>query len=136
MFVHDLKKRIRYGETDQMGYMYYGNYCLLYEIGRAEALRSIGASYRDLEVVHKIMMPVAYVESRFIKPAKYDELITIRSILKEMPTKLTTFYHEIYNEENELLHKGIVKLFMIDMETDKRVSFPEHLVTILKPSFE
>lgn len=136
MFVHDIKKRVRYGETDQMGYMYYGNYCLHYEIGRAEALRSIGTSYNDLETIHKIMMPVLHVESRYIKPAKYDELITIRSILKDLPTKLVTFYHEFYNESEELLHKGTVKLLMVDMVTNKRVSFPPYLTAKLKPYFE
>ncbi len=136
MFTHEFKKRIRYGETDQMGYFYYGNYCLLYEIGRAEAIRDLGLRYRDLEEVDKIMMPVVTVESRYLLPIKYDELITIRTILEEMPTKLIHFKHEILNEEGIITHKGEVKLFFIDMTTNKRVSCPDLLKEKLVPHFE
>lgn len=136
MFVHQMKKRVRYGETDQMGFMYYGNYCMYYEIGRSEALRSIGASYKELENKYRVMMPVLQVESRYIRPALYDEHITIKSILKELPTKLVTFYHEFYNEQDELLHRGVVKLMLIHMDTNKRTSFPSYLTTKLQPYFE
>ncbi len=124
MFVHEHKKRIRYGETDQMGYLYYGNYALLFEIGRVEAIRSLGISYKELEEKFRVMMPVLYMESKYTRPVKYDELITIRTILKEMPTKMIEFHHEIINEEGKMAHKGIVKLFFVDMETNKRVSTP------------
>lgn len=136
MFVHDVTKKVRYGETDQMGFMYYGNYCLLYEIGRAEAVRSLGLTYRDLEKVHKIMMPVLHVESRYLRPAHYDETITIRTIVREPMTKLAIFHHEIYNEKEELLHKGVVKLFFVDMITNKRISCPEIIATRLSTHFE
>ena len=136
MFIHNSHKRIRYGETDQMGYFYYGNYGQLYEIGRAEAIRSLGITYRELEEDLKIMMPVLHTESRFKGPILYDELITIRTILKNMPTKLIHFYHEIFNESNELIHTGSVKLFFIDMDTQKRISAPVYLTEKLRPYFE
>jgi acyl-CoA thioester hydrolase len=124
MYIHDFNKRIRYGETDQMGYFYYGNYCLLYEIGRCEAIRNLGLSYKTMEEESKIMMPVVTVESRFLLPLKYDENIKIRTILEELPTKLIHFKHEIYNEEEVLTHKGEVKLFFVDMIENKRISCP------------
>ncbi len=136
MFIHECNKRITYGETDQMGYFYYGNYAQLYEIGRAEAIRDLGISYKELESDYKVMMPVMYVESRYMGPITYDELITIRSILKEMPTKMIHFYHEIINEAGKLVHKGEVKLFFIDMKSDKRISSPEYLNDKLRPFFD
>ncbi len=136
MYSYDCQKRIRYGETDQMGYFYYGNYCLLYEIGRAEAIRGLGISYKELEEDLGVMMPVMAVSSRYRSPIKYDELITIRSILREMPTKMITFEHQIFNEKGDLAHKGEVKLFFIDTKTDKRVSSPTYLTDRLKPYFE
>lgn len=136
MFTHEFKRRIRYGETDPMGYFYYGNYCLLYEIGRAEAIRSLGLSYHDMEKVHRIMMPVLHVESRFLKPARYDELITIKTIVRELPTKLSVFHHELVNENGELIHKGIVKLFYVDMDSQKRISCPPIVSDRLLPYFE
>lgn len=135
MFVHTFHKRIRYGETDQMGYFYYGNYAQLYEIGRAEAIRSLGITYKDLESEHKIMMPVLHTESRFKGPILYDELITIKTILRSLPSKLIHFDHEIFNESGELIHTGSVKLFFIDMETQKRISAPKYLTEKLKQFF-
>ena len=135
MFVHTCQKRVTYGETDQMGYFYYGNYAQLYEIGRAEAIRDLGITYKELESELKIMMPVMYVESRYRAPIKYDELITIKTILKEMPTKMIHFYHEIYNEAEQLVHKGEVKLFFIDMPSGKRISSPGYLNDRLKSFF-
>lgn len=136
MYIHEFKKRVRYGETDQMGFLYYGHYAIIYEIGRSEAIRDLGISYKELEDSYKIMMPVISVESRFLKSIKYDELIIIKTILETMPGKLIHFKHEIYNEELELCHKGEVKLFFIDMKTEKRISAPEYLTSKLRPYFD
>ena len=135
MFIHEHKKRIRYGETDQMGYLYYGNYALLFEIGRVEAIRSMGISYKYMEEEMGIMMPVLSLESRYLGPARYDELITIRTILKELPTKMIEFHHEILNENDKVIHKAIVKLFFVDMKTNKRVSTPSYLTDRIKDQF-
>ncbi len=136
LFIHEFQKRIRYGETDQMGYFYYGNYCLLYEIGRAEAIRSLGITYKHLEEVYNIMMPVIHVESRYLNALKYDELVTIKTKLEELPTKLIHFKHEIFNEAGQLCHKGEVKLFFIDMKDNKRVSAPIYLTEKLITFFD
>jgi acyl-CoA thioester hydrolase len=135
LYTHEVKKRVLYGETDQMGYLYYGNYCLLYEMGRGEAVRALGISYKELEDDYKIMMPVISVESRYLISIKYDELITIRTILEEMPTKLIHFKHEIYTEDGRLAHKGEVKLFFIDVVENKRISTPNYLSEKLIPFF-
>jgi len=124
MFTHEFKKRVRYAETDKMGYLYYGRYATLYEIGRVEWLRNIGISYRELEDVHGVILPVLSVESRFLKPAYYDEELTIISTVNEIPTKMIIFYHEILNGKEEKIHTGIVKLFFIDIKSNKRVSLP------------
>ena len=119
-----------------MGYLYYGHYPLLYEIGRTESIRNMGISYRYLESELKIMMPVLYTESKYVKPVYYDELITIRTILEDLPTKMITYKHEILNEAGEIVHYGQTKLFFIDMETNKRVSAPAYLTDPLKEYFE
>lgn len=119
-----------------MGYLYYGNYALLYEIGRSEAIRSEGITYREMEEKMGIMMPVISVESRFLLPVKYDELITIRTKLEDLPGKLIHFYHEIINEAGQLTHKGEVKLFFVDMKTNRRVSVPDIILSKFKPYFD
>lgn len=136
MYKHQTKVRVRYGETDQMGYLYYGNYALYYEVGRAEAIRALGISYKELEEKHKVMMPVLYLESKFLAPAYYDEEITVETIIKELPTKMIRFDHNVYNPKGDLLNKGVVKLFFIDMKENKRVSTPPYVGNKIAPYFE
>lgn len=135
MLKGEFKKRIRYAETDKMGYLYYGHYAMLYEIGRSELIRSLGITYQELEDDHNIMMPVLHMESRFRLPARYDNLVSIHTELREMPTKMIQFHHEIYNEEKHLLNSGIVKLFFVNMQTNKRVSCPSFLGEKFQPFF-
>lgn len=127
--------RVPYADTDQMGYMYYGLYAKLYEIGRAELVRELGITYKELETIHKISMPVLQLECRYLKPSTYDELLTIESRLEEMPTKMIVFRHSIFNEKKELINKGVVKLFFIDQESGHRISTPAILVEKLTQYF-
>ena len=136
MYVFDYEKRVRYAETDKMGYLYYGHYAKFYEIGRVESLRSLGLSYKKMEDEHNVMLPVVHLEVRYIAPAYYDESIKIRSILKEMPSKMITFDHELYNSENKIINKARVKLFFIDMTSGDRVSAPEYLTEALSNYFD
>ena len=129
------EKRVRYAETDKMGYLYYGRYATLYEIGRSELIRKVGVTYQESEDVHGIIMPVMAMECRYRLPAKYDDLLQIHTYLIEMPTKLIHFTHEIYNEQNELLNKGSVKLFFVEQKTNKRVSCPDFLAEKFAPHF-
>jgi acyl-CoA thioester hydrolase len=132
MYQFDFPYRVTYADTDKMGYLYYGNYATLYEIGRVETMRSLGVYYKEMEQNHQIMMPVVSVEARYIKPALYDDLLNIRTIIPEMPGKMVTFLSEIYNSEQICLHKATVKLFFIDMSSQLRVSCPDWMTDILK----
>lgn len=134
MYSYDYPYRIRYADVDQMGYMYYGNYARLYEIGRVEALRDLGLRYRDLEE-SGVMMPVYENRSRYIQPAKYDDLVTIRVIIKELPKVRIVFNYEIYNEENTLLHTGETTLVFVKMENNKITVCPTEILDRLKPYF-
>ena len=136
MYSHDYQKRVRYGETDQMGYLYYGRYADLYEIGRVELLRSPGLTYREMEEEAKIMLPVASLQMRFVRPAKYDELLTIRTTLREMPAKDITFHVEVFNENMKLVNGGTVRLVFVDMTTNKTIPAPAFLTERLRCFFE
>jgi acyl-CoA thioester hydrolase len=135
MYSFDYPYRIRYADVDQMGYMYYGNYARLYEIGRVEALRSLGLRYRDLED-SGVMMPVYENRSRYIQPAKYDDLLTIRVLIKEIPKVRIIFNYEIYNEANTLLHTGETTLVFVKMENNRITVCPKEILDKLKPFFE
>jgi len=121
------RKRVRYAETDKMGYLYYGHYAKYYEIGRVEALRNLGLSYRKMEDELGIMLPVLALESRYKLPAYYDEELTIVTILRDMPSKLIHFHHEILNEKEQIINTAQVRLFFVDMKSGKRVYIPQIL---------
>lgn len=131
MFVHETKLRVRYGETDQMGVVYYGNYALYYEVARVDALRSLGMTYKGLEE-SGVMMPVAEVTSKYIRPAKYDDELTIRTTIAKLPAASMHFEYEIFNEAGILLHKGTTVLVFINMKTNRPVRCPEELYAKLK----
>jgi len=136
MYTHEYQKRVRYGETDQMGYLYYGNYAQYYEIGRVEMLRSLGLSYRGMEENMKVMMPVVSLQMRFVRPALYDDLLTIRTSLRNLPDKFIVFHVELFNEEQKLVNGGQVKLCFVDRETKKTITAPSALLELLQPYFE
>lgn len=116
--------RVRYAETDQMGYVYYGNYAQYYEVGRVEALRELGFSYRDMEE-KGIMLPVLELNINYKKPAFYDDEITIVTTIKEIPSVRITFDYECYNSAKELLNTGKVTLVFIDKKTNKPCQPPK-----------
>ncbi len=136
MYSFDVKKRVRYGETDQMGFVYYGNYAQYYEIGRVEMLRSLGMTYKYMEEELKVMMPVISMQVRYLRPARYDQLITIRTTLKELPDTKITFYMELFNEEDKLLNAGQVVLKFLDPKLGRTISVPTELLDKLTPYFE
>lgn len=136
MITHGFQKRVRYGETDQMGYLYYGNYAQYYEIGRAEMIRSLGLTYKSMEEEHGILMPVVSLQMRFVRPAHYDELLTIKTSLRKFPGYFIVFQVEIFNEKMKLVNGGSVKLCFVDKTTNKTISAPEFLLEKLRPYFE
>ena len=134
MYIAETQLRVRYAETDQMGYVYYGHYAAYYEVGRVEALRKLGFSYRQLEEMG-IMMPVLESKIRYLKPARYDELLTIKVIIPVMPAVKMNFTYEITNEKKELINKGETTLVFIDMAKNKPRRMPEIMKTLFEPYF-
>lgn len=135
MFEHVSYIRVRYGETDQMGYVYYGNYSLYYEQGRTEAIKSLGVSYRMLEE-QGIMTPVADMKVRYKGPAKYDEMLKVVTRVSEMPTRTMNFGTTIYNEAGKIINEGETSLLFVSAETRKPCSAPSELVAALQPYFK
>ncbi len=136
MITHETQVRVRYGETDQMGYLYYGHYAQYYEIGRVELIRSLGLSYKEMEEKHQLMMPVMSLQMRYVRPALYDDLLTIRTSLRTMPNQYITFYVELYNEQKKLVNGGSVKLCFVDMTTNKTVPLPDYLAEKFQAHFQ
>ena len=127
--------RVRYGETDQMGYVYYGNYSLYYEEGRTDAIRKLGMTYKQLEELG-IILPVAEMSMRFKAPALYDDVLTVKTTIKEMPDKKMKFYTDIYNDKGDWLNTGEVTLLFVKAEIRKICHAPGPLVAALRPFFE
>lgn len=135
MYSSETKIRVRYGETDQMGFLYYGYYALYYEVGRAEAIRQLGFTYRELEALG-IQMPVVELHAQYLRPALYDDLITVKTILKELPASSKIQFHsELYNEAGILLNKGVTTLVFYDPRGKRKVSMHPEMHTRLQPFF-
>lgn len=118
MFSHSTKIRVRYADTDQMGYMYYGNYATFYEVGRVEMLRSLGLTYKSMEE-SGIIMPVTDLKCKYILPALYDEEITVKVFIDKMPSLRIHFRYELYNESDDLINMGETTLVFIDQVRKK-----------------
>jgi acyl-CoA thioester hydrolase len=127
MYTTETQIRIHYALTDQMGVVYYGNYAQFYEIGRTEAIRKLGYTYKDIEAMG-IIMPVVETQSSFVRPAKYDDLITVKTTLQVFPAQHSiTFHTEIFNAAKKLLNKGTTTLFFVEASTMKKVNMPDAL---------
>ena len=135
MFVYSTKIRVRYAETDQMGYMYYGNYAQFYEVGRVEMLRSLGMTYKSMEE-SGIILPVAELRCKYIKPARYDEEIDVRVMLAVMPSTRMHFSYKLYNESNTLINVGETTLAFIDIKKNRPCLPPKDFVDKIKSYFE
>lgn len=134
MFTHTSKIRVRYADTDQMGYMYYGNYAAFYEVGRVEMLRSLGMTYRSMEE-SGIIMPVLELKCKYIKPALYDEEITVKVIMETMPSVRIHFRYELFNEKDELINLGETTLVFVDREKNKPCLPPRDFLESLRGYF-
>lgn len=136
MLSHSTFRRVLYAETDQMGFLYHGNYIIYYEVGRVELFRSIGLSYKDMEVKLGVMMPVMSLQSRFLRPASYDEKIEIKTEMRKLPEREVTLHCELFNEGKLLINQGTVKLCFLDRNSRQRVDAPESWLNHLKPYFD
>ena len=136
MFITQTQIRIHYALTDQMGVVYHGNYAQFYEIGRTESIRALGFTYKDIEKMG-IIMPVIDLHSRFLRPARYDDLITVTTTLREMPAGHKVVFHtEIHNEASELLNTGVVTLYFLKRDGMARVEVPAELAARVEKYFK
>lgn len=134
MFVAETQIRVRYAETDQMGVVYYGNYAQYFEVARAESIRQLGYTYKDMEE-SGVIMPVVELHCRYLRPANYDDLITVKSTVKELPADhKIEFHQEVFNEKGKLLTTGRVVLYFLTKDMQKTI-MPDTLRKKLEPFF-
>ena len=131
MYSFETNIRVRYGETDQMSFVYYGVYAQYYEVGRVELLRSLNISYKALEELG-FALPVVNLNINYKKPAFYDDLLTVRTTIKEIPSARITFYYETLNSQGELLNTGEVVLVFMNKKTGKPCLSPTIVLDKLK----
>lgn len=135
MYVSTTQTRVRYAETDQMGIVYYGNYAQYFEVGRVESMRQLGYSYKEMEK-DGVMLPVVEMHIKYLRSAVYDDLLTIKTTLQEMPQDhRISFLQEVFNEAGKLLTSGHVVLYFLDIVTRKRTLMPKELKDKLAPYF-
>ncbi|GAB2797426.1 thioesterase family protein [Rhabdobacter roseus] len=135
MFIHEVTGiRVRYADTDQMGYAYYGNYARYYEIGRVEALRTLDFHYKAMEE-SGVMMPVYELHTRYLKPARYDDLLAVKVLIQNLPSVRVVFNYEIRNQEGTLLNTGETTLVFQRRDTGRLCQAPANLLEKLAPYF-
>lgn len=135
MYEHSTNIRVRYAETDRMDVVYYGNYAQYFEVGRVESLRNLGISYKDIESMG-IILPVVELTIKYLRPAKYDDLLTVKSIIKSLPVDhKIVFDQEVYNEQGKLLTVGTVKLYFMDAQLQNKSKMPDLMLEKLRPYF-
>lgn len=126
MKIHEFNVRVRYAETDQMAVVYHGNYAQYFEMGRVEWLRNLGLTYKFMEQ-NGVMLPVVSLLMNYKKPARYDDLLTVRTIFKKQESVKIEFDYEILNEAGELLTTGNSVLVFVDMKTGRPVTPPDYV---------
>lgn len=127
--IHEKNIRVRYAETDKMGYVYHGNYAQYFEVGRVEFLRHIGFSYKELED-SGVMMPLVEMNIKFKRPAQYDDLLTIKSSITDINEKRMFFKQQVYNDKGKMLTEGNIELAFIHSDTKRPIACPEELYSI------
>lgn len=131
MIVREYDLRVWYVHTDQMGVVHHSNYICYYEAARSDLMRELGASYSEMERAG-VMMPILEVHSKYLRPARYDEMLTVRVILRELPMARITFEYEVYNAARELLNTGSTVLGFMRSDTRRPCRAPEVFVEMLK----
>jgi len=135
MITSENEIRIRYDEVDKMGYVYHGNYAKYYHISRTELLRKIGISDKVLES-HNILLPVIEMNIKYIKPIFYDEIITIKTSLQDIPGSRMIFHHEVRNHNNEVINRAESMVAFVDINTRKPMKAPQLIVNKIKSYIE
>lgn len=131
-FKHEITLRVRYSETDQMGYCYHGNYAQYFEVSRVETLRHLGVSYKRLEE-QGFMLPVAELSIKYKAPAKYDDALRVQTSIVEMKGARLEFDYTIMNEDDQIISTAHTTLVFVAKETMRPISPPESFVKIIEP---
>lgn len=134
MLVNETTFRVKYSDTDQMGFMHHSNYVKYYETARWEAMRDLGLRYKEMEE-KGIYMPVISMSFDFIKPAFYDDLLTVKTIIRELPIARIKFEYELFNQSGELINKAEIALAFIMKDTLKPCLPPEYFTNTIQNSF-
>jgi len=134
MYQQEIQIRVRYAETDKMGYVYYGNYATYFEVARVESLRKLGMSYLEMEN-EGVMLPVLEYKTKFIKPGKYDDLLTIKTTINTLPSARIHFTYEVFNEANVLLNISETTLVFVNAQTGRPCLAPDRFLNAIKPYF-
>ena len=135
MYETTTQVRVRYAETDQMNIVYYGNYAQYFEVGRVESIRQLGSTYKDMEE-QGVIMPVVELHIKYLRPATYDDLLTVKTQIRELTTThRIEFFQEVYNEKGKMLTSGKVILYFLDAKTRNKITMPEQLRKKLLPFF-
>jgi acyl-CoA thioester hydrolase len=139
MYTSITEIRVRYSETDQMNFVYYGHYAAYFEVGRVEALRQLGVTYASLERDHGILLPVMTMHVRFVRPALYDDLLTIETTVPRVPSREILFLTEIKrydeNQKLRLVAGARIALCFLEAKTRRRLECPDFILTRLQPYF-
>ena len=135
MLTYEIPIRVRYKETDAMGVVHHSNYVNFYEVARTEMLREHGTTYRKLEE-SGVMLPVQQVEMHFYAPAHYDDLLTVRLTMRELPGVRMVFDHEIVNERGVVVNTGRVVLVFMNAATRRACRAPQWFLDIFRGYFE
>lgn len=135
MFVHESKLKVRYVETDQMGIVHHSNYAQYYELARTECFEACsGMTYASMEA-EGVMLPILELQSRYLKPAYYNEVLTIKSIVTELPSVRLKVDYEIYNEANELINTGSTTLVFVNKQSRRPCQPPENFMKNVRQYF-
>jgi len=135
MFQHEIQVRVRYAETDQMGYVYHAHYATYFEVARVETMRAVGFSYKKMED-EGVMMLVLELKNQFKSPGRYDELLTVRISIPKMPTLKILFKYEVIGEDGRQVGLGETTLVFVNKNTGRPIRMPKELVELLVPYFE
>lgn len=127
MITKDVEIRVRYKDTDKMGVVYHSNYIVYYEVARTEMMRELDLPYSDMEA-QGVMMPILEVESKYIAPAYYDEVITVRAIIEEEPMARINVRYEVINESGQIINTGRTVLGFVNSESRRPCRAPRYFV--------
>jgi acyl-CoA thioester hydrolase len=134
MYTSITKLRVRYSETDMMGYVYYGNYATYFEVARVEAIRQLGFSYRKMED-DGYALPVLDFSIKYFKPAFYDDELTIETTISKLPQARIHFSYKTFNVDGVLLNEAQTSLVFLNKNTMKPCSAPKDFIKEMKNYF-